>query len=30
MEEAARRVREMSGVRLEPEIRLVGDWGEQS
>ena len=29
MEEAARRVREMSGVRLEPEIRLVGDWGGQ-
>jgi UDP-N-acetylmuramate dehydrogenase len=28
MEEAARRVREMSGVQLEPEIRLVGEWGE--
>jgi UDP-N-acetylmuramate dehydrogenase len=28
MQEATRRVREMSGVRLEPEIRLVGDWGE--
>jgi UDP-N-acetylmuramate dehydrogenase len=30
IEEATRRVREMSGVRLEPEIRLVGDWGEVS
>jgi UDP-N-acetylmuramate dehydrogenase len=28
MEEAARRVRELSGVQLEPEIRLVGEWGE--
>jgi UDP-N-acetylmuramate dehydrogenase len=28
IQEATRRVREMSGVRLEPEIRLVGDWGE--
>ncbi len=27
MEEAARRVWEAAGVRLEPEIRLVGDWG---
>lgn len=27
MEEAARRVWETSGVRLEPEIRLVGEWG---
>lgn len=28
MDEAIHRVREMSGVRLEPEIRLVGDWGD--
>jgi UDP-N-acetylmuramate dehydrogenase len=26
MDEAVRRVWEMSGVRLEPEIKLVGDW----
>lgn len=26
MEEAAQRVWEMHGVRLEPEVRLVGDW----
>lgn len=28
MQEATRRVFDSSGVRLEPEIRLVGDWGE--
>jgi UDP-N-acetylmuramate dehydrogenase len=28
IDEAVRRVREMSGVCLEPEIRLVGEWGE--
>ena len=26
MDEAARRVWEMTGIRLEPEIKLVGDW----
>jgi len=30
MDEASRRVREMSGVRLEPEIRLLGDWGDEA
>jgi UDP-N-acetylmuramate dehydrogenase len=28
MVEAARRVWEATGVRLEPEIKLVGDWGQ--
>ena len=28
MDEAARRVWEAKGVRLEPEIKLVGDWGQ--